>query len=125
MAPFCQLVHHEMSDVSDPVHICDADVAGPGATSNVDLMDVDIDIPSEPAARRVHRISRSSKHASNSPAITLSHLFSNLEYANKRMLSELAKSFMTFYFLLLPSKVWQTCYVLSFFLISLMVNVQI
>lgn len=51
MAPFHQTVDREMSDISVPVHICDADVAGPGATSNVDSMDVNIDIPFESAGR--------------------------------------------------------------------------
>lgn len=62
-------------DVSNPPCICDSDVAGPGATLNIniDLMNVDVDVPF--THESIQRLSRSSSQAANSSAIALDHLF--------------------------------------------------
>ena len=70
-----------MSDISDPLLSCDADVTGSGATLNDNTMDVDIKVP--PDGENICHVSCSSTMLMQSPALALSSLLSMIEYATK------------------------------------------
>jgi len=77
-----------MSDVSNPLLTCDADVVGSGAALNNNNMDVDIDVDVA-AGENTH----SPRHSSSpqSPASALSGFLSMIEYATKPVLTDIAK----------------------------------
>jgi hypothetical protein len=78
-----------MSDGSDPHRFSDADVTGPGAASYDNCMNVDVNVNT--SRSRTCRPTRSIKHSVDAPAISLSRLFSTIEYANVSVLTDLAK----------------------------------
>ena len=72
-----------MSDISDPLLICNADVVGSDATLNNNNMDVDV------TGENTH-----SPHCSSSPqspTSVLSSFLSMIEYASKPVLIDIAK----------------------------------
>ena len=82
----------EMSDVSDPLLTCDADVVGSDATGsdavlNNDSMHVDMDV--DVAGENTHPPRRSS--SPQSPASALSGFLSMIEYTTKPVLVDIAK----------------------------------
>lgn len=75
-----------MSDVSDPLLICDADVVGSDAMNNNNMhVDMDVDVTGE----NIHSPCRSS--SPQSPASALSSFLSMIEYASKPVLVDIAK----------------------------------
>jgi hypothetical protein len=105
---FSGLDDREMSDISNPLLSCDADVVGSGATSNHNsmhdqemsdisdpLLSCDADVVSSGATSNVllsKKIIPSSAPTldTKAAAIALSGLFSTIEYANKLVLIRLA-----------------------------------
>jgi hypothetical protein len=77
----------EMSDVSDPLLKCDADVVGSGAALNNHSMHVDMDV--DVTGENTHSPRRLS--SPQSPTSALSGFFSMIEYATKPVLIDIAK----------------------------------
>jgi hypothetical protein len=77
----------EMSDVSDPLLTCDADVVGSGAALNNHSMHVDMDV--DVTGENTHSPRRLS--SPQSPTSALSGFFSMIEYATKPVLIDIAK----------------------------------
>ena len=73
----------EMSDVSNPLLTCDADVVGSDAILNNNSMHVDV------TGENTHSPHRSS--SPQSPASVLSDFLSMIEYATKPALIDIAK----------------------------------
>jgi hypothetical protein len=76
-----------MSDVSDPLLTSDADVVGPGATLNNNIVHVDMDV--SVAGESTHSPCRSS--SPQSPASALSGFLSMIECASRPVLIGIAK----------------------------------
>jgi hypothetical protein len=74
-----------MSDVSDPLLTCDADVVGSDAALNNNNMHVDMDV--DVTGENTH----SPCSSSQSPASALSSFLSMIEYATKPVLIDIAK----------------------------------
>ena len=76
-----------MSDVSDPLLICNADVVGSDATLNNNTMHVNMDV--DVTGENIHSPRRSS--SPQSPTSALSSFLSMIEYASKPVLVDIAK----------------------------------
>jgi len=78
-----------MSDVSDPLLTCDADVVGSGAALNNNSMHVDMDV--DVTGENTHSHRRSS--LPQLPASALSGFLSMIEYATKLVLIDIVKRY--------------------------------
>jgi len=78
-----------MSDVSDPLLTCDADVVGSGAALNNNSMHVDMDVDVTGENTHSHRRSSSPQL----PASALSGFLSMIEYATKLVLIDIVKRY--------------------------------
>ena len=78
--------NHKMSDVSDPLLTCDADVVGSNAALNNNSMHVDTDV--DVTGENTHSPRSSSPQ---SPASALSSFLSMIEYVTTPVLIDIAK----------------------------------